>query len=101
MQDFQVAIDLMNIKTESERKKVKNALFENLVVGSGSVNSNALLTENKFLNIKWDIVLEDQSSLSADISQIKILLKLRYLNLPTLQEKELELLFDEKAFDVS
>jgi hypothetical protein len=50
--------------------------------------------------LKWDVIFEDQSSLTNDISQIKILLKLNYLNLPTLEEKELELLFDEKSFDV-
>jgi hypothetical protein len=50
--------------------------------------------------MKWDILLEDQSSLSADISQIRILVIIKYMNITTLEVKEIELLFNEKTFDV-
>lgn len=45
--------------------------------------------------------MEDSSSITSEISQIKILIKLTYFNLPTLEEKELNLVLDEKSFEVS
>ena len=61
---------------------------------------NSLLIENKFNKIEWQIILEDSSNLTSDISLIKILIKLSYINIPTLDQRELNLVMDEKSFDV-
>jgi hypothetical protein len=45
--------------------------------------------------------MEDSSSITSDISLIKILIKLTYFNLPTLDERELNLVLDEKSFEVN
>jgi hypothetical protein len=60
-----------------------------------------LIVENKFYDLTWEIILEDSSSVSNDISLVKILIKLHYLNLPTLEKKELNLILDEKSFEVN
>jgi hypothetical protein len=100
--DLQAAFNLMNINMATERNAVRNSIFNNPTgISKDKEKYNTLLTENKFLNMKWDVILEDQSSLSSDISQIKILLKIRYMNLTSLEEKELDLLFDEKSFEVT
>jgi hypothetical protein len=57
------------------------------------------LVDNKFSDIKWEVLLEDNSNKSNDISQIKILIKIFYVSIPTLKEEELNLIFDEKSFE--
>ena len=44
--------------------------------------------------------MEDSSSITSDISLIKILIKLSYYNMPTLEERVLNLILDEKSFEV-
>ncbi len=57
------------------------------------------MVDNKFSDIKWEVLLEDNSNKSNDISQIKILIKIFYVSIPTLKEEELNLIFDEKSFE--
>jgi hypothetical protein len=59
-----------------------------------------LIVENKFYDLTWEILLEDSSSFSNDISLVKILVKIIYINIPNLDKKELNLIFDEKNFEV-
>ena len=61
---------------------------------------NRIILENKFYDLTWEILLEDSSSVSNDISLVKILVKIIYLNLPSLEKKELNLIMDEKSFEV-
>ena len=61
---------------------------------------NSLLIENKFHKIEWQIILEDSSNLTSDISLIKILIKLSFINIPSLDQRELNLVMDEKSFNV-
>lgn len=48
----------------------------------------------------WQIVLEDTSSITNDINLIKILIKIVYINTTTLEKKELNIILDEKTFEV-
>jgi hypothetical protein len=48
----------------------------------------------------WQIVLEDTSSITKDISLIKILLKIVYINTTILKKNELNIILDEKSFEV-
>ena len=61
---------------------------------------NRIILENKFYDLTWEILLEDSSSVSNDISLVKILVKIIYLNIPSLEKKELNLIMDEKSFEV-
>ena len=61
---------------------------------------NRIILENKFYDLTWEILLEDSSSVSNDISLVKILVKIIYLNLPSLEKRELNLIMDEKSFEV-
>jgi hypothetical protein len=58
------------------------------------------IVDNKFLDLSWEILLEDQSSKSLDISQIKIVVRISYMSVSELGKKELNLMFDENTFDV-
>ena len=56
---------------------------------------------NRDINFRLrEILLEESSSVSNDISLVKILVKIIYLNLPSLEKKELNLIMDEKSFEV-
>ena len=56
--------------------------------------------ENRFLDIKWEILLDDNSSITKDISQIKILIKIFYMNMKDLSIKQIKLKLIQKEFDV-
>lgn len=58
-----------------------------------------LIMENKFLDLKWEIVFDDSSSKTQNISQIKIRVKIIYLNICTLTKKQLTLVLNEKEFN--
>ena len=58
------------------------------------------IVDNKFLDLTWEILLEDQSSVSLDISQVKIIVRIIYMSVSNLKKLELNLVFDENTFDV-
>jgi len=60
-----------------------------------------LLAENKFLGIDWQIVLEDSSSLTKEIGQLKIIVKITYLNTLNFTKDNLVLILDETSFEVT
>ena len=58
-----------------------------------------LILDNKFLDINWEIMLDDSSDKTPNISQIKILVKISYLNLSSMKKEELNLLLNEEEFN--
>ncbi len=98
LSDLSKALDLIGLE---EKDNVKDYIMVNSDKYRESKDRlNNLIVDNKFLDISWDIVLEDQSSKSMDISQVKIEVKISYLSVSKLEKKEINLLFDENSFDV-
>lgn len=58
-----------------------------------------LLIQNKFLNLEWKIIFEDTSDEIKNISLIKILIKIHYLNISKMQKEYLCLLMDKEQFE--
>ena len=91
------------------QKKDKNYSSEDIVdniIESSSLNKKEcpssitkLILDNKFLDINWEIIFDDSSDQTPNISQIKILVKLSYLNLSLMQKEELNLLLNENEFN--
>jgi len=61
----------------------------------------SLVSENRFYDIKWEIIYDDSSSFCTNITSLKILVKLIFLNLNTLSKESVNLIFDEKKFEVN
>ena len=57
-----------------------------------------LILENKFLDLKWEIVFDDSSNKTLNISQIKIHVKIIYLNLVTMEKIVYFLFYQKKNF---
>jgi hypothetical protein len=57
-----------------------------------------LILENKFLDLKWEIVFDDSSNKTLNISQVKIHVKIIYLNLVTMEKDSLFFILSEKEF---
>ena len=58
-----------------------------------------LILDNKFLDINWEIIFDDSSDTTPNISQLKILVKITYLNLSQMKRGELNLLLNENEFN--
>ena len=58
-----------------------------------------MILENKFIDLNWEIIFDDSSDKTPNISQIKILVKLSYLNISKMQKEELNLLLNEDEFN--
>lgn len=58
-----------------------------------------LILDNKFLDINWEIMFDDSSDKTPNISQLKILVKISYLNLSLMKKEELNLLLNENEFN--
>ncbi len=52
------------------------------------------------MDLTWKILLEDSSSLSNDITAIKILLKIYYINILNLEKREMNIIMNENNFEV-
>ena len=63
--------------------------------------SPSLIAENRFYDIKWEIIFEDTSSFCANINSLKILVKLMFININSLEKQSISLIFDEKKFEVN
>ena len=48
-----------------------------------------LILGNKFLDLNWEIIFDDSSDKTPNISQIKILVKFTYLNLSNMKKEQL------------
>jgi hypothetical protein len=98
VKDLNRALDLIDLDNKCD---IKDYIFVNQDKYYHSKDKlNHLIVDNKFLDISWEIVLEDQSSKSLDISQVKIVVKISYMSVSKLAKKELNLIFDENTFDV-
>jgi hypothetical protein len=62
-------------------------------------NINKLFLNNKFLELNWEIIYDDSSNITTNINQIKILLKIFYLNLNDLKVENLNIILNEKEFN--
>ena len=85
---------------ESEPSIIVNNVIENNTIFNkeSPEGLTKLLLENKFLDLKWEIVFDDSSNKTANISQIKIHVKIIYLNLLTMKKECLFFILSEKEF---
>ena len=91
------------------QKTDKNYSSENIVdniIESSFLNKKEcpslitkLILDNKFLDINWEIILDDSSDQTLNMSQIKILVKLSYLNMSLMKKEELNLILRENEFN--
>ena len=58
-----------------------------------------LILDNKFLDMNWEIMFDDSSDKTPNISQLKILVKFSYLNLSLMKKEELNLILNENEFN--
>ena len=58
-----------------------------------------LILENKFLDLNWEILFDDSSDKTPNMSQIKILVKFSYINLSNMKKEELNLILSEAEFN--
>ena len=65
-----------------------------------NINSiTKLILDNKFLDLNWEIIFDDSSDKTPNISQIKILVKFSYLNLSSMKKEELNIILNEEEFN--
>ena len=62
-------------------------------------NITKLILDNKFLDFNWEIIFDDSSDKTPNMSQIKILVKFSYLNLSNMEKSELNLILNEEEFN--
>ena len=58
-----------------------------------------LILENKFLDLNWEILFDDSSDKTPNLSQLKILVKFSYINLSNMKKEELNLILSEDEFN--
>ena len=51
------------------------------------------------MDINWEIIFDDSSDKTPNISQLKILVKITYMNLSSMQKEELNLILNENEFN--
>ena len=59
------------------------------------------LCENRFLEIKWEIVMDDCSNITKNISQIFVIVDLKYIDMCDLSIKDIKIKFSPKEFEVN
>ena len=99
----------MDKAIEYLQKSNKNNTSENIVdniIESAARNKKEcpasitkLILDNKFLDINWEIMFDDSSDKTPNMSQLKILVKISYLNLSLMKKEELALLLNENEFN--
>ena len=90
---------------KSDSKYSSENIVDN-IIESSSINKKEcpssitkLILDNKFLDINWEIIYDDSSDKTPNMSQIKILVKLSYLNLSLMKKEELNLILNENEFN--
>ena len=58
-----------------------------------------LILENKFIDLNREILFDDSSDKTPNMSQIKILVKFSYINLSNMKKEELNLILSEEEFN--
>ena len=90
---------------KSDSKYSSENIVDN-IIESSSLNKKEcpssitkLILDNKFLGINWEIIFDDSSNKTPNMSQIKILVKFSYLNLSSMKKEELNLILNENEFN--
>lgn len=93
-------VDKLSIVKDSCLAQVNNNLAkqEDLKKSKKNNLSNLLLYENKLIDFKWEILLESCSTELTSINQIKILVKIKYLNSLLKEICEVNILLTEEEF---
>ena len=58
-----------------------------------------MILDSKFLDLNLEIIFDDSSDKTPNISQIKILLKISFINLSSMKKSELNLILNEEEFN--
>lgn len=58
-----------------------------------------LLHQNKFIDINWELLLESSSSELSSINQLKVNVKITYLNTLTSELNNINMILTEKEFN--
>ncbi len=93
-------LDLLAQILKDNSKDDITDLLKPIINKEADINQiNSLLVENKFINLKWEILLENESNEVKSIDQIKILLKLQYINKTSIEVTDLNIILSETQFD--
>ena len=90
---------------KSDKKYTSENIVDNIIESSSRNKKQCpsditkLILDNKFLDINWEILFDDSSDKTPNISQIKILVKISYMNLSLMKKEELNLLLNENEFN--
>ena len=82
-------------------EKIVNDIIESSVRNKKECPSSIskLILDNKFLDINWEILFDDASDKTPNMSQLRILVKITYLNLSLMKKEDLNLVLNEDEFN--
>ena len=78
---------------------VHSVIERNKDPNEGTQGFSKLILENKFIDLEWEIIFDDTSCKTVDISQIRIKVKITYLNVATMEKSSLTLVLSEAEFN--
>ena len=90
---------------KNDKKYTSENIVDNIIESNSKVKKEnpssitKLILDNKFLDINWEIIFDDSSDKTPNISQLKILVKITYMNLSSMQKEELNLILNENEFN--
>lgn len=93
------------LKRTDEKKYSSENVVDNIIESNSRTKKESpksitkLILDNKFLDLNWEIIFEDTSDQTPNMSQIKILVKFSYLNLSNMKKSELNLILNEEEFN--
>ena len=93
------------MQNSDEKKYTSENIVDNIIELSSRNKKenpksiNKLILDNKFLDLNWEIIFDDTSDKTPNMSQIKILVKLSYLSLSNMKKSELNLILNEEEFN--
>ena len=82
-------------------ENVVNDIIESSVRNKKECSSSItkLIMDNKFLDVNWEILFDDASDKTPNMSQLRILVKISYLNLSKMKKEDLNLVLNEEEFN--
>ena len=97
------ALEYLN-KIDDKKYSSEKIVYNNIELNSRNKKENPknitkLILDNKFLDLNWEIIFDDSSDKTPNMSQIKILVKFSYLNLSNMEKSELNLILNEEEFN--
>ena len=90
---------------KSDKKYTSENIVDNIIESASKdkkecpASITKLILDNKFLDLNWEIMFDDSSDKTPNISQLKILVKFSYLNLSLMKKEELNLILNENEFN--